>query len=806
MKSKFERGACLAILMIALFAIVPFSVMAEDNTSKNADNISTQEISVNIEFSNNYQDGFMVNSLTAVRAGDRVIFTLDYFSSRDCDYSFFNPPNGDAIMKRVNNGIKTGSNVTTLELSLYDLKKVMTDDSITMLFGFDDQNSYINFNTEQLSILTEPGELENLPEEVFDGSVEFSSDYQDGFQVNSLTAKRMGDKVVFTLNYASNRVCDYCFFNPPNGDVIKKIVNDGIKTGTNTTELTLNLYDLKRIMANDSITMRFGFDDQPSWIFFKTAQLASLASPGELENLPEEVFDGNVEFSGKYQEGFKADSLTAKRMGDKVVFTLDYISNRNCDYSFFNPPNGNTIMKIINNGIKTGTNTTVLELSLYDLKKIMANETITMRFGFDDQPSWIYFKTAQLASLASPGELENLPEEVFDGNIEYNGNYQDGFQADSLSAKRIGDKVVFTLNYVSNRNCDYSFFNPPNGTAIMKIVDNGIKTGTNTTELELSLYDLKQVMTADSITMKFGFNGKSSWINFKTAQLTSLASPGELENLPDESFALESIAISSPATKLSYQIGENLDISGLIVTGTYSDGTSKTEDICEENIKGFDSSQAAVNQILTITVNGKTATYTVQISGSDEPSEAGLKAFLLKASDGNFYEYDSAQINYSFVTYQMNPDLQAAKMYKHFADIFSKGGKVIGLKDGLKGYMDYDAAGKAFMAAQMKGNSFNMDSYLAGDSAIKLGEMVQNVKVVDKNGTINTGLGYKTAFYSLITPGRKMISVTLEASDSINYTVSYNGIELSYDPDLDCFIAEIPIDTDETLQPLITKN
>ena len=154
----------------------------------------------------------------------------------------------------------------------------------------------------------------------------------------------------------------------------------------------------------------------------------------------------------------------------------------------------------------------------------------------------------------------------------------------------------------------------------------------------------------------------------------------------------------------------------------------------------------------------------------------------------------------------MNPDLQAAKMYKHFADILSKGGKVIALKDGLKGYMDYDAAGKAFMAAQMKGNSFNMDSYLAGDSAIKLGEMMQNVKVVDKNGTIKTGLGYKTAFYSLITPGRKMISVTLEASDSINYTVSYNGIELSYDPDLDCFIAEIPIDTDETLQPLITKN
>ena len=76
---------------------------------------------------------------------------------------------------------------------------------------------------------------------------------------------------------------------------------------------------------------------------------------------------------------------------------------------------------------------------------------------------------------------------------------------------------------------------------------------------------------------------------------------------------LQSIAITTPATKLSYSIGDKLDINGLVVTGTYSDGSTKVESITAANISGFNSTTAVVDQVLTITVGTKTTTYKVQI-------------------------------------------------------------------------------------------------------------------------------------------------------------------------------------------------
>lgn len=81
---------------------------------------------------------------------------------------------------------------------------------------------------------------------------------------------------------------------------------------------------------------------------------------------------------------------------------------------------------------------------------------------------------------------------------------------------------------------------------------------------------------------------------------------------------LQSIAIATPPTKLSYNIGDKLDITGLVVTGTYSDGSTKSESITTANVTGFNSAAAATDQVLTITVGGKTTTYKVQIVASDK--------------------------------------------------------------------------------------------------------------------------------------------------------------------------------------------
>lgn len=76
------------------------------------------------------------------------------------------------------------------------------------------------------------------------------------------------------------------------------------------------------------------------------------------------------------------------------------------------------------------------------------------------------------------------------------------------------------------------------------------------------------------------------------------------------------IAIQTPATKTEYIVGDELDISGLVVRGNYTGGEgyyNRTVTITESNISGFDSNTPVENQILTITFDGQTTTYEVDI-------------------------------------------------------------------------------------------------------------------------------------------------------------------------------------------------
>lgn len=84
----------------------------------------------------------------------------------------------------------------------------------------------------------------------------------------------------------------------------------------------------------------------------------------------------------------------------------------------------------------------------------------------------------------------------------------------------------------------------------------------------------------------------------------------------------------TPPSKTEYTVGQKLDITGLAVTGKYSDGSSSQLAVTEAAISGFDSS-AAGNQTVTVTAEGKTATFIVNvipaidvISGQDSNSTA----------------------------------------------------------------------------------------------------------------------------------------------------------------------------------------
>ena len=82
-----------------------------------------------------------------------------------------------------------------------------------------------------------------------------------------------------------------------------------------------------------------------------------------------------------------------------------------------------------------------------------------------------------------------------------------------------------------------------------------------------------------------------------------------------EQKALSSITVEGP-DKTEYELGEELDLTGLTVVANYSDGT--TETVTGYEVSGFDST-AAGEKTVTVTYQDKTATFTVTVKEAAEP-------------------------------------------------------------------------------------------------------------------------------------------------------------------------------------------
>jgi hypothetical protein len=86
---------------------------------------------------------------------------------------------------------------------------------------------------------------------------------------------------------------------------------------------------------------------------------------------------------------------------------------------------------------------------------------------------------------------------------------------------------------------------------------------------------------------------------------------------------LQSIAITRLPTRVEYTVGEALTLSGIEVTGTYSDGTTRLETVTLANVSGYDANITGI-QTLTVTVGGKTAPFTVITVNEVSTSPIGL--------------------------------------------------------------------------------------------------------------------------------------------------------------------------------------
>jgi uncharacterized repeat protein (TIGR02543 family) len=87
------------------------------------------------------------------------------------------------------------------------------------------------------------------------------------------------------------------------------------------------------------------------------------------------------------------------------------------------------------------------------------------------------------------------------------------------------------------------------------------------------------------------------------------------------------VGIRVEAAKQAYIHGQELDPDTITITGTYSDGSEKPIDISDSAIAGYDKTKAG-NQTLTVTVEGKSAAFTVTVVADLDQAKEVLETAL----------------------------------------------------------------------------------------------------------------------------------------------------------------------------------
>jgi hypothetical protein len=73
---------------------------------------------------------------------------------------------------------------------------------------------------------------------------------------------------------------------------------------------------------------------------------------------------------------------------------------------------------------------------------------------------------------------------------------------------------------------------------------------------------------------------------------------------------LDRIAVTSPPRNTEYYTGEEIDLDGLVVQGTWSDGSTARVNITQSSLSGYDMTRGE-RQNVTVSYSGKTATFPV---------------------------------------------------------------------------------------------------------------------------------------------------------------------------------------------------
>ncbi|HOI84540.1 MAG TPA: bacterial Ig-like domain-containing protein [Acholeplasmataceae bacterium] len=94
----------------------------------------------------------------------------------------------------------------------------------------------------------------------------------------------------------------------------------------------------------------------------------------------------------------------------------------------------------------------------------------------------------------------------------------------------------------------------------------------------------------------------------------------ETEPTPEPEKTLVAISIKTAPTQSTYELGATFSADGLVVEAFYSDGSTAILTSSQYTISGFNANQSGA-QTITVTSEGKTATFTVVVSDPEAPVE-----------------------------------------------------------------------------------------------------------------------------------------------------------------------------------------
>lgn len=162
---------------------------------------------------------------------------------------------------------------------------------------------------------------------------------------------------------------------------------------------------------------------------------------------------------------------------------------------------------------------------------------------------------------------------------------------------------------------------------------------------------------------------------------------------------LKAISVTTMPTKLDYIIGDKLDVTGLIISGTNADGTLEVQSYIIDDISGFDSATIGIKTV-TVTIYGRTCTFTVNVTDSILSANMTLlrKIDLLKLKQ---YNLNVTVVNTSIVKLVLTTDAGGITPSVISLTSLSTGDKTI--------TMDYVVSKVTIRAFDVAGNQVGLD-------------------------------------------------------------------------------------------------